>query len=64
MAITQSFVTQGKVHLVHRYTDFEQIVQEVIDARVWGGAHWRSSDTMGVEFGNRLAEYVIAGRGQ
>jgi hypothetical protein len=57
------FTLTGAGGRVHRYEDFEQAVQEVIDARVWGGAHWRSSDTLGVELGNRIADYVLSRRG-
>jgi hypothetical protein len=59
-----AFTMTGAGGRVHRYETFEEVVQEVIDARVWGGAHWRSSDTLGVEFGNRIADYVLTRRGK
>jgi hypothetical protein len=59
-----AFTMTGAGGRVHRYETYEEVVQEVIDARVWGGAHWRSSDTLGVEFGNRIADYVLTRRGK
>ena len=58
-----SFIMTGAGNRVQRYADFEAVLKEVVDARVWAGAHWRSSDTLGVELGNRVAEYILKDRG-
>ncbi len=58
-----AFTMTGAGGRVHRYESFEEAVKEVVDARVWGGAHWRSSETLGVEFGNRIGDYVVSHHG-
>lgn len=40
------------------YRRFSEAVPEVIDARVWGGIHFRSSDVEGAELGRRIARWV------
>jgi hypothetical protein len=39
------------------YTDWQTITDEVIDARVWEGVHFRFSDVTGVRQGLRLARW-------
>jgi hypothetical protein len=46
------------------YTSFSAIAQEVNDARVWGGIHFRSSDRHGYELGKRVGEAVAREFGQ
>jgi PAP2 superfamily len=48
--------TSGETRHYRRFSD---AVDEVIDARVWGGIHFRSSDVEGVELGRRVASWVI-----
>jgi hypothetical protein len=43
----------------HTYNDWSSITQEVIDARVWEGIHFRSSDDTGAEVGERVADYDL-----
>ena len=43
------------------YTDWQTVTDEVINARVWEGVHFRFSDTTGVRQGLRLARWE-AGR--
>jgi hypothetical protein len=57
------FIMTGAGNRVRHYADFDAIVTEAVDARVWAGAHWRSSDTLGVELGNQLAAYILKRRG-
>lgn len=40
------------------YTKFSQISEEVNDARVWGGIHFRSADTDGYTLGRKVGEIV------
>jgi PAP2 superfamily len=42
------------------YSRFSQAVTEVIDARVWAGIHFRSSDVEGAILGYRVAAWVLA----
>ena len=43
-----------------RYTRWQQIVTENIDARVWAGVHVRSADVAGADLGRRVAELDLA----
>lgn len=45
--------------VVETYTTFEEIAERVVDARVWGGVHWRTSSERGKEVGRRVGQYVI-----
>ena len=40
------------------YAKFSQISEEVNDARVWGGIHFRSADTDGYTLGRKVGEIV------
>ena len=40
---------------VHSYSTFSQALDEVIDARVYGGMHYRSSVEAGARIGRRAA---------
>ena len=39
---------------------FSQALQEVIDARVWGGIHFRTADTEGARIGRKVARWARA----
>jgi hypothetical protein len=34
---------------------FSQMLQEVVDARVWAGVHFRTADEQGAELGEKVA---------
>jgi hypothetical protein len=36
---------------------FSDALQEVIDARVWGGIHFRIADVQGAELGRKVARW-------
>jgi len=56
----QVSVTYPPVFGVTRtYASFSAIAQEVNDARVWGGIHFRRSDRHGYELGKRVGEAVL-----
>ena len=44
----------------HRYLSFHEIAEEVVNARVWGGVHWRTSATVGRELGRRIGDLALA----
>lgn len=46
--------------VTHTYTSWRQITQENVDARVWGGIHFRSTDEAGVAVGSQVASYALA----
>jgi hypothetical protein len=37
---------------------FSDALKEIIDARVWGGIHFRTADTQGAALGNKVAHYL------
>ena len=37
---------------------FSDVLREVIDARVWGGIHFRTADTQGSVLGHKVAHYL------
>ena len=55
--VSISSPTAGGV--THRYQSFHEIAEEVVDARVWGGVHWRTSSTVGRELGRRIGDLAI-----
>jgi len=43
----------------HDWTTLSEAVDEVIDARVYSGIHFRNSDVVGARFGKKIAHYVV-----
>ena len=43
----------------HTYDSWSQLTQEVIDARVWEGIHFRFSDVVGAQVGSDVARYDL-----
>ncbi|BCJ50738.1 hypothetical protein Asp14428_22130 [Actinoplanes sp. NBRC 14428] len=39
---------------------FSQALAEVVEARIWGGVHFRSADVRGVSIGTRVSGYVLS----
>jgi len=44
--------------VTHRYPSFAAIGDEVVNARVWGGVHWRASCEAGRGLGRHVGRYV------
>jgi hypothetical protein len=44
----------------HKYRTFAEVCDEVVNARVWGGVHWRTSSTMGLALGTKVGEAALA----
>jgi PAP2 superfamily len=42
------------------FTSFSSAVDEVVEARIWGGVHYRAADVQGVQVGDGVARYVLA----
>ena len=51
IAVTQTGITRN-------WTSFSQAVDEVIDARVYSGIHFRNSDETGARMGRQVAQFV------
>jgi hypothetical protein len=41
------------------YENANDLVQEIIDARVWGGIHYRESDVKGALLGRKVAHWAL-----
>jgi len=52
-------LTFPAMRLTRTYQSFAQAGKEVIDARVWAGIHFRSSDEHGYELGRRVADHAL-----
>jgi hypothetical protein len=46
----------------HYYATTDALVKEIVDARVFGGMHYRNSGLAGVDLGRRVARYVYTTR--
>jgi hypothetical protein len=44
---------------VRQFTTTDQIVAEVVDARTWGGLHYRGSTEAGVKLGQKVARFDL-----
>jgi hypothetical protein len=40
------------------FNRFSQVLKEIIDARVWGGIHFRTADVQGAVIGKKVAHYL------
>ena len=54
--VSQRFV--GTPAQTRHYSRFTQALKEVIDARVWGGIHFRTADTQGAVIGRKVAHWL------
>jgi hypothetical protein len=52
-----TFGATNAVGIARNYTTFSQAVEEVIDARVWSGIHFRNADEQGAAIGERVARW-------
>jgi hypothetical protein len=52
-----AFGTTNSVGISRSYTSFSQAVNEVVDARVWSGIHFRHSDEEGASIGRHVARW-------
>ena len=44
--------------VIHRYTNMTVFTDEVANARIWSGFHYRFSTRVGTDMGLRIGEYV------
>jgi hypothetical protein len=45
--------------VTHRWTNLRAFVDEVSEARIWAGFHWRFSTEVGRDMGYRIGEFVV-----
>lgn len=53
------FGLAGNLDAVHHFDTAEQLREEVIGARLWGGIHYRRSSEVGVHLGQKVAHYGL-----
>jgi hypothetical protein len=46
-------------NVTHRWTTLAAFTQEVANARIWAGFHYRFSTLVGTEMGGKVAQYVV-----
>ncbi|MEN3312194.1 MAG: hypothetical protein V7645_1523 [Actinomycetota bacterium] len=49
----------GNLDAVHHFDTADQLREEVINARLWGGIHYRRSSEVGVHLGTKVAQYGL-----
>jgi hypothetical protein len=49
--------THSTLDLTRSYTRFSRAVDEIVDARVWSGIHFRIANEHAAEIGRRIARY-------
>jgi hypothetical protein len=57
--ITSSFVNPGG-QATRTFTSFSQTVDEIVEARIWAGLHFRTADVQAVQLGTNVANYAAA----
>jgi hypothetical protein len=58
-AVDVSVTAPGPFGVTRTYHKFSELTQEVDNARVWGGIHFRSADVDGSEIGRKIGEIVL-----
>jgi hypothetical protein len=48
----------GLTNPVRHYTSFSQALQDALDARVYGGMHYRNSTRMGAIIGKQVSHFA------
>jgi hypothetical protein len=46
--------------VTRRYTRLQDITDEINNARVWGGIHWRTDQEAGEALGRQVGQWVVA----
>ena len=54
-----AFGTTNAAGVSRSYTRFSQAADEIVDARVWAGIHFRTADNQGAAIGRRVAHWAV-----
>ncbi len=57
--IDVSVIAPGPFGVTRTYHKFSELTEEVDNARVWGGIHFRSADVDGAEIGRKIGEITL-----
>ena len=55
-----SLSTPSAPGVTRRYTRLQDIVDEISNARIWGGIHWRTDQTAGETLGRQVGQWVVS----
>lgn len=58
---TMSSAAPGLLQPVRSYTHFSQALTDILNARVYGGMHYRNSTIVGAELGRKVARQMLEG---
>jgi PAP2 superfamily len=56
---TLSITSPTAGNATHTYRNFHEIADEVSNARVWGGIHWRTSVVVGRAVGQKVGDFAL-----
>jgi hypothetical protein len=56
---TMSSAAPGLLQPVRSYDRFSQVLADILDARIYGGMHYRNSTTVGAELGRKVARQAV-----
>jgi hypothetical protein len=45
--------------VTHRWTNLAALADEIANARIWAGFHYRFSTRVGTDMGRKIGEYVV-----
>jgi hypothetical protein len=54
-----TLTTASAPGVARHYTSISSIVEEASNARIWGGVHWRTDQTVGEELGRTIGRLVV-----
>jgi hypothetical protein len=57
--ITSGFVNPGGP-ATRTFSSFSQVVDEIVEARIWAGLHFRNADVQGTQLGTNVANFAAA----
>ena len=56
---TMSSPAAGLLQPVRSYDRFSQVLEDILNARIYGGMHYRSSSAVGTELGRQVSRQAI-----
>jgi hypothetical protein len=57
--ITSVFVNPGGP-ATRSFSSFDQALDEIVEARIWAGLHFRNADVQAVQLGTNVANFAAA----
>lgn len=57
--VVMKLTSAAELGVVETYATFDEIAEGVVDARVWGGIHWRTSSLRGRRVGQQVGAFAV-----